>query len=266
MKKLIYIYAFFCLCALNLKAQDYTFPNFYQNTTLNDSICNYSFVLVGNCGGPVDYHTLLLTNNSGLAPIATSVNLQFVITKIVSFPSSSVFCTQTGTVPVIVGSVFKFTNANQQFAFTCTPGATVTGKFMVNGTPTIINEVVECGFHISLTLGSCNNNCMITGANKWLSQSPQCNVGIPSGLTKQSDNIQLKIYPNPSEGLIKVDGSLKSKNLSYEILNLSGQILQKANIKEFPAIIDITQLAQALYVLKIADNNQTIFQTKLQKK
>jgi len=266
MKKLICICALFCLCALNTKAQDYTFPSFYQNTAVNDSLCNYSFVLVGNCGGPIDYHTLMLTNNSGLAPIATSVNLQFVITKIVSFPSSSVFCTQTGTVPVIVGSIFKFTNTNQQFAFTCTPGATVTGKFMVNGTPTIINEANECGFHISVTLGSCNNNCMITGANKWLFQNPQCNVGMPSSLSEQINKIQLNVFPNPSESLIKIEGEFKSKHLSYEILNLSGQIVQKANLKEIPAIIDITQLAQALYVLKIADNNLIVFQTKLQKK
>lgn len=224
-------------------------------------------MLLGNCGASVDYHTLLLTNNSGLAPIASSVNLQFVITKIVlSFPSNSVFCTQTGTVPVIVGSIFKFTNTNQQFAFTCTPGATVTGKFMVNGTPTIINEAYECGFHISLTLGSCNNNCMITGANKWLFQNPQCNVGIASSLSEQINKIQLNVFPNPSESLIDLTGDFKSKNLSYEIINLSGQIVQKGNFKEIPATIDISRLAQALYVLKIADNDLFIFQTKLQKK
>ncbi len=266
MKKYALILTVLISFVFKVNSQNYNFPAFNNNIALNDSLNNYSFVLVGTCGNVADFHTLILTNNSGLAPIASSVNLQFVITKIVSFPSSSVYCTQTGTVPVIVGNVFKFTNANQLFAFTCTPGATVTGKFMVNGTPTIINESYECGFHMSLTLGTCNNSCMLTGLNKFLFSNPLCNVGISNGISTQTKSNVINVFPNPAEEYLKLEGDIKSKYLNYQITNLNGQLIQKAPFKEFPAILDIGHIPPGVYFISISDNNKQFYNTKLVKK
>jgi len=70
----------------------------------------------------------------------------------------------------------------------------------------------------------------------------------------------LKIYPNPTNGFIKVDYSGEISGLSYSVYNLTGQLILKNHFKTNEANINLNS---GLYILKINKNESLIFKDKL---
>ncbi len=71
----------------------------------------------------------------------------------------------------------------------------------------------------------------------------------------------IKIYPNPTASVVKIDSKEKVK--SYELYNISGQLIRKGNqTKE----ISLDNFNSGLYILKITLENNQIFTQKVIKK
>lgn len=80
-------------------------------------------------------------------------------------------------------------------------------------------------------------------------------MGIASTLTGVSE---IKIYPNPSNGLIMIESSLKHCNYPIHILDLSGRVLYTSTYNGDTKAIDLTnKLAAGTYLLKIENTAST---------
>jgi hypothetical protein len=65
------------------------------------------------------------------------------------------------------------------------------------------------------------------------------------------------IYPNPVDELLNVD--LKNDhpgNSTIEIISVSGKMLIKADLNKRKSVIDVSDLTNGVYIVKILDNNQ----------
>jgi len=64
----------------------------------------------------------------------------------------------------------------------------------------------------------------------------------------------LKIYPNPSNGLIKIESNFEL-NGKLEILNITGKIVYSAKIKSEKKTIDLRNLPKGMYFIKVNSGN-----------
>ena len=265
------------LFGLQSKAQITNFPALYQNVSVNDTVGFDQLTIVSGCAGESRCFNggYSQPNSNSLLLVANGVSLTAVVTKILSpnTPTnipSWLFCTQTGTQPVVLGSIFVFTNSSPCIQlYSNGPTTTITVKYLLTGTPNLLNQTYECGYKLSgCTLGSSCNTCSYIGLNaSTISSQPLCNVGISSNMIEQKNTYSIKLYPNPNEnGILKMEGEIKSKILSCEISNITGQVLQKSTIMEFPNTIDVSSFEAGFYVIKLFENNRSIFTQKVLKK
>jgi hypothetical protein len=73
------------------------------------------------------------------------------------------------------------------------------------------------------------------------------------GMKNRTGGNHLTIYPNPASGFITVKEIHPSKDLEFEISDLTGQIIKK---DVYTGGINVSQLANGLYILKISDRKE----------
>ena len=74
---------------------------------------------------------------------------------------------------------------------------------------------------------------------------------------------QIRIYPNPSEGLLKIESAKDSKMFDVvEVLNLTGKALKKFKVKSGQEIFDL-RLPDGIYLIKLKLNGQVIRTEKI---
>lgn len=67
-------------------------------------------------------------------------------------------------------------------------------------------------------------------------------------LTNISDNDEIKIYPNPSKGIINIEATVSIKQIT--ILDLSGKIVLSIYTNNSIVTIDISDLPKGIYVIE----------------
>ena len=107
-------------------------------------------------------------------------------------------------------------------------------------------------------------------SNNILSQGFQQPYYLTTRLSENlSGSISVTIYPNPSENYLTINFSSETLSpLTMEVFDLTGKLLLKKLLpsKTLKSEIDISQLAAAIYFLKINSAEQNIFNTyKIQK-
>jgi hypothetical protein len=76
----------------------------------------------------------------------------------------------------------------------------------------------------------------------------------PSVGINENNEIVLSIYPNPSNGLITIEG-LDSHNMSSVLLyNTQGKVLKTIQVETEIYKLDITDLPNGMYLLRVQDN------------
>jgi hypothetical protein len=63
------------------------------------------------------------------------------------------------------------------------------------------------------------------------------------------------IYPNPSNGVIKINAN--SKNVSYQLISIQGRILEQGSLEN--NTLDFSNKAKGLYILRLSSKNNTTF-------
>ncbi|WP_158293167.1 T9SS type A sorting domain-containing protein [Tamlana fucoidanivorans] len=77
----------------------------------------------------------------------------------------------------------------------------------------------------------------------------------------------IKVYPNPATTQINLDlGSIDTSKLSYELINLNGQMVGQGTLQSVNPTIFVGHLQESVYVLKLKDNNRQILLKKLIKR
>ncbi|MRI02124.1 T9SS type A sorting domain-containing protein [Kriegella sp. EG-1] len=98
---------------------------------------------------------------------------------------------------------------------------------------------------------------------------------ITEGVLQQLDNslnallttIAIETYPNPTTDyfFIEVD-DFKSRNLSYQLVNLQGKILTRNLIQDFKTKITSTFLHQGIYIVSVLEDNKFLKSFKIIKR
>jgi hypothetical protein len=68
------------------------------------------------------------------------------------------------------------------------------------------------------------------------------------GIDEISNNLHIKIVPNPASTSIQINGDYNLKNSTFEIINLSGQVQLSGSTKND---INVSDLPQGLYIISI---------------
>lgn len=80
-----------------------------------------------------------------------------------------------------------------------------------------------------------------------VSANPDCTLGIDN--PELADGI--KLYPNPAKETITLNLANNSLFSSYSIIDISGKILTIQNLTDSTNVIDVSQLANGFYILKL---------------
>lgn len=84
---------------------------------------------------------------------------------------------------------------------------------------------------------------------------------VPAGINKfNTEKSFLKVYPNPSEGIVKLDWTEGTSG--YNLLNTTGQVLQSGNLENGTNILDLSKYSSGLYLIEIR-NRSTNFSGKI---
>lgn len=83
-----------------------------------------------------------------------------------------------------------------------------------------------------------------------------CNSG---NVPEQKNNQEINIYPNPVQNIVNIEIiSQKTKTHNIEIYNIQGKLIFMKQYKTSPLSIDISDLSNGIYMLKIKDENGNI--------
>jgi hypothetical protein len=114
--------------------------------------------------------------------------------------------------------------------------------------------------------------CMDTNPNRFLivkydstfcdSSAFYCStVGIDELISK---NEGLKIYPNPTNGIITIE-TANSSNIQLKLTNVLGQLIKEETLKFEKQNINLADLKNGIYFLQVFDNKKLIGTTKIVK-
>lgn len=77
-------------------------------------------------------------------------------------------------------------------------------------------------------------------------------------------NLNLSAYPNPTSNFLTLNvGDTKMENLSYQLYDVSGKILEEKKIASADVSISMLHLSNAAYFLKVLSNNKEIKSFKI---
>lgn len=88
-------------------------------------------------------------------------------------------------------------------------------------------------------------------------------VTICNSLIENVNNHQIKLYPNPSKGIFKVEVSEKLESGEVSIFNSIGQLLYKQSIKDGVNVIDLQKFSAGYYYSVITSKGEKIYGEKL---
>jgi len=88
---------------------------------------------------------------------------------------------------------------------------------------------------------------------------------LPTGISNNStQNIEIQVYPNPSNGLFSVKSDMKINNI--EIMNILGELIYSSNSNSDKKEIDLSNQPERIYFYQIKIENNTINFGKIIKK
>lgn len=182
------------------------------------------------------------------------------------------------TVTSIASSVGSYTGALNSFTLNGTASNFTTGSSSVN-TPSINNNVTVSGSTITAAQAgaayqwvNCSNGTAITGATTQSfipSVAGNYSVMITLAGCTQTSSCQLvtlrvhdvdaipelKISPNPTSGILKI--TAKNEIEKVEITNFAGQRLMSFQPNSVNTEINISQLKEGVYLVKVSSKQQT---------
>jgi len=81
-----------------------------------------------------------------------------------------------------------------------------------------------------------------------------------NGINEVNKNTEQKfsVYPNPANNILSVNFSAKNKQVSFEIIDLTGRVVNKGSIIDSESI-SIQSLETGLYIIRLLDGNEIHF-------
>jgi hypothetical protein len=122
---------------------------------------------------------------------------------------------------------------------------------------------------ISVLTGSQNALLRVSAMNNCGSRSTDLlvNTGVSASIQKHQIFNNLEIYPNPASSLVNITYDMPvNAEVHYQLLSLSGQLLftGKLNGLKGTCLIDVSDLAQGIYLLQFTNDQEEKFTHKIQ--
>ncbi|MDI9340321.1 MAG: T9SS type A sorting domain-containing protein [Sediminibacterium sp.] len=174
-------------------------------------------------------YTTMGTSVAGCTAMATKAVTVSALPTPGMVASQSVVCVNSGTVNLIVtpvGGTFSGPNVSGNVF---TPGATA-GTF----TPVYAFTSPTSG-----CTGTTSVNIIVSAC---------------TGLTENSALGNVKIYPNPSQGILNIEMK-NGLNKTIEVSDLSGRVLIEKEFNTDNCSLDLSLLAKGIYQVKVSSNN-----------
>lgn len=83
-------------------------------------------------------------------------------------------------------------------------------------------------------------------------------IGGGVGITNLSKE-GIKVYPNPTSGLLYIDLSEFNNNTIIEVLDLTGKVNLRQNVTDRKTLLDLSGLPSSLYFIKVSDGQGTVY-------
>jgi hypothetical protein len=99
-------------------------------------------------------------------------------------------------------------------------------------------------------------NCIINDNQTNCSDSIRLSITIATGIN-DIKNSNIKIYPNPTNNIINIEGLNKNENNTIQIFDVQGKLVITKSITE-KGTIDLSELNKGVYVIKIGEVAQRI--------
>jgi hypothetical protein len=122
---------------------------------------------------------------------------------------------------------------------------------------------------ISVLTGSQNALLRVSAINNCGSRSTDLlvNTGVSASIYKQQIFNNLEIYPNPASSLVHITYDMPvNAEVHYQLLSLSGQLLYAGKLNGLKGTypMDVSDLAQGIYLLQFTNEQEEKFTHKIQ--
>lgn len=84
-------------------------------------------------------------------------------------------------------------------------------------------------------------------------------LGDPSGVGKMAERLDIRLYPNPGQGIFTLELSEITSSLDMQVLNVNGQLVfsQQINPDQTVSQFDLSNLAAGVYYLRLTNDATT---------
>lgn len=193
------------------------------------------------------------------------------ISKIIKINAQGQIIQNFGSGGEIIGSKIGYIQGNQRFIADGTNlgfegGATLSySRYFANGTQ---DSSFQFSSNYNSELGSYklkqlqNGKILIVGSDNWYN-GPEINVILqlfnnnPLSVSEFDKNT-VAVYPNPSNAIYQIHLNMPITNMLYEIFDSLGRKVKLGYFNENNTSIDLSNVQNGIYFLKIADISQTV--------
>jgi len=81
-------------------------------------------------------------------------------------------------------------------------------------------------------------------------------ISPPNGVKEIDDSSQISVFPNPSTGIFSVNSGLQLLNSDLSISTMLGEQVYSSRVESSRVDIDLSNLKQGIYVVKLSNNNR----------
>lgn len=133
-------------------------------------------------------------------------------------------------------------------------------SFSQNNTISSGGEYTSAAGNVSYSIGQIVYTTIFS-VNNSITQGVQqpYEISTTIGISVININLEIAVYPNPTIDFLtlKVEKS-NFENLSYEVYDLEGKVIDKSFIKENDTKIILNNLPNSIYFLKVFENKELI--------
>lgn len=225
-------------------------PQLQAGVFINDTIVFHGYSFAGYCDS-LGVYDVTITVSNDLAPIATGVELRYIVFACPS-PPDTAYCIETGGF-LQVGDTLPFSSPNSHYTIYSTPYAGgVLLALVIIGTPTVPFENYPCSLNTVITLADCGN-AMLT-----YSLGIPCTVNNFVGVTEISSLQPLTINPNPTTGNSVVTFSNFISNGDVRIFNLLGaEVFSERIFNSAKKEIKLPKFSSGIYFVRVIDGEKS---------
>jgi hypothetical protein len=138
--------------------------------------------------------------------------------------------------------------------------------FVFTAANTIAQEVVSTagetntitGYEVSWTLGEPVIQTISSGSTVLTQGFHQSKLTVTAIDELLVSDLELKVYPNPTQDFVTISLSKMPENLIYSVFDLSGKLLENNRISNLNTKIDMQHYSGGSYILKLKNKNQLI--------